>query len=114
MVNVEVMGGGLIIQHYREVHAEPTRVEMLSERSRVYLLRLIPATVLVRWTMTATPRTLDTTTFECIVEIELSPALRLGSTLTGLGYFIHNHLDEETLGFAADITRKLQAEGARQ
>jgi hypothetical protein len=35
MVNVEVMGGGLIIQHYREVHAERTRVEMLSERSRM-------------------------------------------------------------------------------
>jgi hypothetical protein len=25
----------------------------------------------------------------------------------GLGYFICKHLDEETLGFAADISRKL-------
>jgi hypothetical protein len=85
---------------------------MLSKRSRVYLLHLIPATVLVRWTMTAAPRTLDTTTFTCIVEIGMSPALRIGSALMGLGYFIHKHLDEETPGIAADITRKLRAKAA--
>jgi len=31
----------------------------------------------------------------------------------GLGYFICKHLDEETLGFAADISRKLPARQSR-
>jgi hypothetical protein len=109
MVNVESMGGTLIIQHYKAVHAERTRVEMLSERSRAYVFHLIPTPVWVSWTMTAAARTEDTTTFTCIVEAEMPPALRLPAKLTGLEYFVRKHVDEETLGFAADITRKLRA-----
>jgi hypothetical protein len=61
-------------------------------------------TVLVRWTMTAAADTEDTTTFSCTVETEIPTALRLRAQLMGLGYFIFidKHLDEETLGFAAD------------
>ena len=40
-VNVEAIGGHLIIQHYREVTGTPTPVEMLSNRSRVYLFHLL-------------------------------------------------------------------------
>jgi hypothetical protein len=109
MVNVESMGGTLIIQHYKAIHTEPTRVEMLSERSRAYLFHLIPTPAWVHWIMTAAPRTQDTTTFLCVVEAELPPALRLPAKLTGLEYFVRKHVDEETLGFAADITRKLRA-----
>ncbi|MCW2650749.1 MAG: hypothetical protein QOE41_4587 [Mycobacterium sp.] len=109
MVNVESMGGTLIIQHYKAIHAEPTRVEMVSERSRAYIFHLFPTPVRVRWTMTAAARTADTTTFTCIVEADMPPALRLPSKLTGLEYFVRKHVDEETLGFAADITRKLRA-----
>jgi hypothetical protein len=36
-------------------------------------------------------------------------ALRLPVILMGLGYITRKHLDEETLGFAADINRKLLA-----
>jgi hypothetical protein len=109
MVNVESMGGTLIIQHYKAIHAEPTRVQMLSERSPAYIFHLFPTPVWVRWTMTAEARTADTTTFTCIVEAKMPPALRLPAKLTGLEYFVRKHLDEETLGFAADITRKLPA-----
>ncbi len=56
-VNVESMGGTLMVQHYHAVSAEPTRVEMLSTRSHAYVMHLIPVHFLVRWTMTATPRT---------------------------------------------------------
>jgi hypothetical protein len=38
----------------------------------------------------------------------MPPVLRLPAKLTGLEYFVRKHLDEETLGFAADITRKLR------
>jgi hypothetical protein len=63
--------------------------------------------------MTVAPRTADTTTFSCTVEAELPAAFRLPAKLMGLDYFVHKHTDEETLGFAADITRKLRARQAR-
>jgi hypothetical protein len=88
MVNVESMGGTFMVQHYQAVHAERTRIEMLSKRSRAYLFHLIPVTVLVRWTMTAAADTEDTTTFSCPVETEIPTALRLPAQLMGLGYFI--------------------------
>lgn len=37
------------------------------------------------------------------------PAFRLPARLMGLEYFVRKHVDEETLGFAADIIRKLRA-----
>jgi hypothetical protein len=113
MVNVESMGGALIVQHYQAVHADSARVQMLSKRSRAYVLHLIPVPAWVQWTMTVAPRTADTTTFTCTVEAELPAAFRLTAKLMGLDYFVHKHTDEETLGFAADITRKLRARQAR-
>ena len=41
-INVESIGGTLMVQHYHEVSAEPTRVEMLSKRTRAYVFHLIP------------------------------------------------------------------------
>ncbi|MGE0220874.1 hypothetical protein [Mycolicibacterium sp.] len=49
-VNVETVGGTLLIQHYLEQQAGPTHVDMLSERSRGYLFHLVPVPVWVRWT----------------------------------------------------------------
>jgi hypothetical protein len=109
MVNVEAMGGHLIIQHYREVSATPSHVEMLSERSRVYLFHLVPATVQVRWTMSVTARTSETSEFRCSVELTLTPALRMLGRLSALGAAIRAHTLEETRGFAEDIIRKLGA-----
>lgn len=107
MVNVEAMGGHLIIQHYQEVSATPARVEMVSERSRVYLFHVVPATLQVRWTMSVTPRTADTSDFRCSVELTLTPLLRALGRLSALGAAIRAHTLEETQGFADDIIRKL-------
>lgn len=107
MVNVEAIGGHLIVQHYREVSATPSRVEMLSERSRVHLFHLVPATVQVRWTMWVTARDEETSDFHCTVELTMNPLLRTLGTLSALGPAIRAHTTEETGLFAADIARKL-------
>ena len=108
-VNVESIAGTLMVQHYHAVSAEPTRVEMLSKRSRGYVMHLIPVHFLVRWTMTAASRTGDTTTFDCTVEIEMPTLVRLAAKLTGAPYFVRKHVEEEAPNFAADIERKLRA-----
>ena len=109
MVNVETVGGALMVQHYHEVSAAPGRVEMLSERTQAWLYHVIPTHFGVRWTMTATARTSDTTTFACTVELDLPAWLRVASALIGTSYFLRKHVEEEAPNFAADISRKLKA-----
>jgi hypothetical protein len=108
-INVESIGGTLMVQHYHEVSAEPTRVEMLSKRTRAYVFQLIPVYFQVRWTMTATSRTSDTTTFGCTVEVEMPAWLRIAATSIFTPYFLRKHVDEEAPNFAADISRKLRS-----
>jgi hypothetical protein len=86
---------------------------MFSKRSRAYLFHLIPITVLIRWTITAAADTEDITTFSCTLATEIPTALRLPAQLMGLGYSNRKHLDKETLGSAADISRKLSARQSR-
>ena len=105
-INVESIGGNLIIQHYRAVRTDPSDVEMYSAASRVYLLHLAPVPASVRWLLTMTPTTASTSEFTCTVEVRLHPVLRALSRLMALGTFLERHVDEETGGFAADITRK--------
>jgi hypothetical protein len=109
MVNVESIGGNLIIQHYRAVRTDPSDVEMYSASSRVYLLHLVPVGASVRWLLTVTPTSASTSEFTCTVEVLLHPLLRVMSRLMALGTFLKRHVDEEATGFAADITRKCHA-----
>lgn len=108
-INVETIGGTLMVQHYHEVSAKPTRVEMLSKRTRGYVFHLIPTHFQVRWTMAATPRTANTTTLRCTVEVKMPALLRLAAASIFTPYFLRKHVEEETPLFAADITRKLVA-----
>ncbi|MFD0745523.1 hypothetical protein ACFQ1L_29685 [Phytohabitans flavus] len=73
-INVESIGGTLIIQHYREVAAGARGFELLSPRSRGYLFHLIPIPAEVRWTMTAAPRGANESELRCVVEFNLSPS----------------------------------------
>ena len=106
-VNVESVGGTLMIQHYREVSAGPRRMEMLSKRSRAYIFHLIPTHITVRWTMTAASKTANSTTFTCTVEAITPAALRILSASIFVPYFLRRHTLEETPLYAADINRKL-------
>jgi hypothetical protein len=47
--------------------------------------------------------------FTCTVDIQVAPALSLGSSLIGAWRSVRRHIDEEVPGFAADINRKLTA-----
>ncbi len=105
-VNIETVGGTLMVQHYHEVSAEPSRVEMLSKRTRGLIMHLFPVHFQVRWTMTATPRNADSTTFRCTVETTMPTLLRLAASSIFASHFLRKHVEEETPLFAADIARK--------
>lgn len=85
MVNVESVGGHLIIQHYREVHSQPSSVEMYSDASRVYLFHLVPVTATVRWRLALAATSPKASTFTCTVDVNLPPLLQSVARLTFLG-----------------------------
>ena len=87
MVNVESIGNVLIVRHYLKVKADSTHVEMLSERSHAYVAHLIPTSVWVRGTMTASARTEDTTSFSCTVETEMTAWIRFAAAASRLATF---------------------------
>jgi hypothetical protein len=106
MVNVESIGGNLIVQHYRCVRAGRSSVEMYSPASRVYLFHLVPVAAGVRWTLDVTPKAAGGSELACTVQVDLPPLLGVLARLSLLGHFLGRHVDEEALGFAADISRK--------
>ena len=112
MLNVESIGGVLLVQHYHEVRIGKSFVQLVSERSRAYVMHLVPVAIWVRWTMGITPEAADESTFSCMVETTMPGLVLLMSRATGLPGFIRRHIIEETEGFAADITRKLWSQRA--
>jgi hypothetical protein len=106
MVNVESIGGNLIVQHYRPLSADRSSVEMYSPASRVYLFHVVPVAAAVRWTLDVSPETATTSDFTCTVQVDLPPVLAFLARLSFLGHFLGRHVQEEAQGFAADITRK--------
>jgi hypothetical protein len=106
MVNVESIGGNLIVQHYRCDRADRSSVEMYSPASRVYLYHLVPVAACARWTLDVTPKTSEGAELVCTAQVELPAALGVLARLSLLGHFLGRHLDEEARGFAADIARK--------
>ena len=51
MVNVESMAGALIIQHYRTELLETNHVRLFSQKSRAYLMHLLPFHLQIGWEM---------------------------------------------------------------
>jgi hypothetical protein len=106
MINIESIGGHLIVQHYQRVRSDPSTVEMYSPASRVYLFHLVAVTAGVRWTLQLTPKATGGDEFTCTVKVEFTPVLGILARLSLLGHYLGRHVSEETRGFAADITRK--------
>jgi hypothetical protein len=107
MVNVESVGGHLIVQHYREIHADRSSVEMYSTASRVYLFHLVPVAAAVRWRLGVAPNGPTASELSCTVDVTLPAVLQVVARLSFLGRFLRLHVEEEAPGFAADISRKL-------
>jgi hypothetical protein len=107
MVNVESVGGNLLVQHYLAAKLAADHVIMHSKNSRVYVSHLLPATIEVIWTLEAKPRDGQSTLFSCSVETRIPPLLSVLSTVALLPFVLRRHTQEETLSFAADISRKV-------
>ena len=106
MVNVESMAGALIIQHYRTELLEANHVRLFSERSRAYLMHLLPFHLQVGWEMEVSSVSMSESKLRCTIDVRNPLWVRFIGLFNATNYWIRRHLIEETHGFARDLTRK--------
>jgi hypothetical protein len=106
MVNVESIGGTLIIQHYATQVAERRHVTMVSKASRAYLMHLFPVNIGVIWDMQVSADGPDASRFRCAIELDFPPAVQFLGYFIGAPLFARRHLIEETAGFSHNILKK--------
>lgn len=105
MVNVESIGGHLLVQHYSAKTAEADHVHMHSTNTRAYIKHLLPATIEVIWTLEIEPRDNKSAEFACTVEARMPAPLDFVARMGLLPFFLRRHVKEETIKFAADIAQ---------
>ena len=106
MVNVEAMAGALLIQHYRTERLEARHVRLYSERSRGYLMHVLPFHLKVGWEMEVLDGSKHGCKLRCTIDVRNPLWIRLVGLLNATNYWVGRHLVEETHGFARDIERK--------
>jgi hypothetical protein len=111
-VNVESVGGHLLIHHYLAAAATPNHLVMHSKDIRVYVMHTFPATIEVIWTLDVEPKGGERCVFRCTVETLVPQPLAFLASLGLLPLFLRWHVQGETPLFARDIARKIA--GAQQ
>lgn len=106
MVNVESMAGALIIQHYRTELLEAHHTRLVSEKSRAYLMHVIPFYLKVGWEMQVSRVSENESKLRCTIDVQNPLWVRFVGLFNATNYWIRQHLIEETQGFARDLTRK--------
>ena len=103
MVNVESMAGALIIQHYKTEVLEANHVRLFSERSRAYLMHLLPFHLQVGWEMQVSGVSANQSRLRCTIDVRNPHWVRLVGVFNATNYWIRRHLIEETKGFARNL-----------
>ena len=106
MVNVESIAGALLIQHYRTDLLEADHVRLFSERSRGYLMHLLPFHLKVGWEMQVTAVSATESKLRCTIDVRNPLWVRFAGLFNATNYWIRQHLIEETLGFARNLARE--------
>lgn len=103
-INVESVGGHLLVQHYEPEVLEPQHIRMVSHASDMWIFRLVPARVRVTWDVSLHPRDASSCTFRDHIRVEhQSRVLWLLSKLALINGVVQRHDDEETPHFAASL-----------
>lgn len=111
-INVESIGGHLLVHHYLAVRAEPGHLLMRSANSRAYLLHLFPVTIEVDWMLEVERRDAAATVFRCTVDARIPLLLFMVARLGLLPFFFRRHVEGEAPLFARDIARKIARQAA--
>jgi hypothetical protein len=113
-INVEIVGGHLLVQHYEPELLEPHHIRMVSPASDMWIFRLIPARVRVIWEITLVPQSATACTFRDHIRVEHgSRLIWLLSKLALVNRVVQRHDNEETPLFAANCVEVCRRRGER-
>ena len=109
-VNVESVGGNLLVQHYVAEIAERDYVKMVS-LSDLWLMKLIHVVVRVTWEMRLLSNEDGSCRFQNTVLVEHPHfIMKIMSALALGGFFVRKHNEEETPLFAQNLLERTQYE----
>lgn len=108
VIDVEDVGGTRIVQHYTPRVVAPDRVAFVSEASEGYLLHVPPFRMRVTWDMASG----GTSVLRCTIGFDAPRWVTTAGRLNRANPRVHQHLIEETGGFARDIAAKYAAQDA--
>ena len=109
LINVEQIAGTLIVQHYYTKTADAQHVSFLSEASEGFLMRTVPFKMKVWWNMVIRPAAGSGSELSCRIGFDAPAWVTAAGKLVRNDHHVHQHLIEETAGFARDVERKYGA-----
>jgi hypothetical protein len=103
-INVESVGGHLLVQHYEPEVLDPHHIRMVSHASEMWIFRLVPSRVRVIWDVSLIPHDATSCTFRDHIRVEHgSRWLWWLSKLALVNWVVQRHDDEETPLFARNL-----------
>ena len=108
MINVEIVGGLLLVQHYSIKDKSKSHVYSYSDQSRAYLMGIIPIKFEVSWSLSVLAVSNQKSKFVCEIGV-LIPSKILNFMLSPvISFSLKRHLMEEGALFAKDIEKKFR------
>ena len=108
MINVEIVGGLLLVQHYSIKDKSKSHVNSYSDQSRAYLMGIIPIKVEVSWSLSVVGISNQKSKFVCEVGVLIPSKILSFISSPVLSYSLKRHLKEEGALFAKDIENKFK------
>ncbi len=109
LINVEQIAGTLIVQHYYTKTANAQHVSFISEASEGFLMRAVPFKMEVWWEMAIRSVAGGGSELNCRIGFDAPAWVTAAGKLVRNDHHVHQHLIEETAGFARDIEQKYGA-----
>ena len=108
MINVEIVGGFLLVQHYSIKDKSKSHVNSYSDQSRAYLMGIIPIKVEVSWSLSVLAVSNQKSKFVCEVGVLIPSKILSFISSPVISFSLKRHLMEEGALFAKDIEKKFQ------
>jgi hypothetical protein len=103
-INVESVGGHLLVQHYEPEVFEPHHIRMVSHASEMWIFRLVASCVRVIWDVSLVKQDESHCVFRDHIRVEhKSRLLWWLSKLALVNWIVQRHDDEETPRFAKNL-----------
>ncbi len=107
-INVESIGGHLMVQNYRNTAIHPHFLKFISHRTDLWIFHIVHISMQVETELKIKPVNPSTCILKCRVSCRTkNPIIGIMARLALTPRFLKNHCIEETASFAADIYRKL-------